>query len=220
MLSNVWEAESINPASAVDRVKMDGSDTHEVNPEGTTLYLDYLDEEMNIMGILSAFCTATVALALKELLGADADKPLGQIWINSRGFVIVGSLLILGAAASFYRQRSDLAWYYGQISLTRAAPEVTDVNVFDWLKDADSWKTWIPYRCAFFFLWPGLAAYMVGAVSYDWCDSVRPITLEIYASIVATLLLVCWRSACILAAYPYDDNPLTWSSFFGRDDTK
>ncbi len=194
--------------------------THEVNPEGTKLYLDYLDKEMNIMGILSAFCTATVAFALKELLAADADKSLAKIWENSRCFVVIGSLLIFGAAAWFYRQRSDLAWYYGQISLTQAAPQVIRFKLFEWLRDADSWKTWIPYRCGFFFLWPGLAAYMVSAVSYDWSKSVRPIALEIYALIVAALLLVCWRSACILAARPYDEDPLTLESFFCGKDKK
>jgi len=31
-----------------------------VDREGAKLYLEYLDKEMNIMGILSTFCVATV----------------------------------------------------------------------------------------------------------------------------------------------------------------
>jgi len=191
------------------------SNTHEVDPEGVKLYLDYLDKEMNIMGILSAFCVATVAFTLRELLEAEPNRPLEQIWEYSGWFV---SALILGAAAWFYRQRSDLAWYYGQISLTRAASEVTKTELFDWLKDADSWTTWISYRCGFFLLWPGLVAYMAAAVSYNWGCFAHATALGIYVSMVLVLLWACWRTACILAAHPYDENPLTLKSLFGKEE--
>jgi hypothetical protein len=194
------------------------SNTHEVDPEGVKLYLDYLDKEMNIMGILSAFCVATVAFTLRELLEAEPNRPLEQIWEYSGWFVIIGSALILGAAAWFYRQRSDLAWYYGQISLTRAASEVTKTELFDWLKDADSWTTWISYRCGFFLLWPGLVAYMAAAVSYNWGCFAHATALGIYVSMVLVLLWACWRTACILAAHPYDENPLTLKSLFGKEE--
>lgn len=191
--------------------------THPVHPESAKLYLDYLDKEMNIMGILSAFCVATVAFSLKELLEANGNSAptLQTIWINGAWYILIGSALILGAAACFYVQRSNLAWNYGQISLTLAAPTVTGLALYDWLRDADGWDTWIPYRCGFFFLWPGLAGYGVAALGFKCSWISNPKASTIYIAIVVLLLAACWRCARILAAHPYDDDPLTLSSFFG-----
>jgi hypothetical protein len=62
---------------------MDGSDA-----ENATLYLRYLDKEMNIMGILSVFCIATVAFPLKELLEAQKSTPLADMWENTKDYVL------------------------------------------------------------------------------------------------------------------------------------
>ena len=190
--------------------------THQVDRESTKLYLAYLDKEMNIMGILSAFCVATVAFSLKELLEANGNPPppLQTIWVNGAWYVLIGSALILGAAGWFYVQRSNLAWNYGQISLTLAAPTVTGLKLYDWLRDADAWDTWIPYRCAFFFLWAGLAGYGVAALGFKYSWIAHPMPIWIYISVVVVLLAVCWRCAHILAAHPYEQDPLTLKNFF------
>src|SRR5216684_2950180 len=96
-------------------------ETHQVHRESTKLYLDYLDKEMNHMGILSAFCVATVAFSLKELLEAQKPAELWQIRDSAKAYILVGSFLIIAAAAWFYKQRSTLAWFYGQICLALTA---------------------------------------------------------------------------------------------------
>ena len=190
-------------------------ESHRVDRESTKLYLDYLDKEMNIMGILSAFCVATVAFSLKELLDAGKDSPLLDMWNNGHWYVLLGSTLLLGAAAWFYQQRSNLAWNYGQISLTLAAPSVTGTELYDWLRDADAWDTWIPYRWGFFFLWPGLAGYGVVAAGFKCSWIARWEAIGIYLAGTIIVLLISWRCAAILAANPYDDDPLTLASFLG-----
>lgn len=188
--------------------------THQVDPESAKLYLEYLDKEMNIMGILSAFCVATTAFSLKELLEAKDQTPLMTIWNNGAWYILIGSALMLGAAGWFYGQRSNLAWNYGQISLTLTARTVTGMDLHDWLVNADAWDTWIPYRCAFFFLWAGLAGYAVAAVGFKCSWIAHPTLIGIYIAIVIVLLAGCWRCARILAAHPYEEDPLTLASFF------
>lgn len=123
------------------------------NPEQ---YLHYLDKEMTIMGILSTFCLAIAALSVERIVSIDA----GSIAYNfvtmlvSSGsiYLITSAVLILIAAALFYKQRSQLAWFYGQIALESTLPNYTERRLEDWLKDADSWETWIPYTCAYWTL--------------------------------------------------------------------
>ncbi len=188
---------------------MDGSDA-----ENATLYLRYLDKEMNIMGILSVFCIATVAFPLKELLEAQKSTPLADMWENTKDYVLVGSFLIMFSAACFYRQRSTLAWFYGQICLALSAPQITGINLQDWLADADSWATWVPYRWAFWFLWLGMAGYGAALTSYKchWIASYG--ALEFYLGGAVLSLSVNWRISHMLVAHRYEDNPLTLRRFF------
>jgi hypothetical protein len=122
------------------------------NREDLKLYLDYIEKEMNIMGVLSAFCAVAPGLAIKELLENSGPSPnyLGDIWNSGRAFIVIATLLILAAAGFFYGQRSTLAWFYGQISLALLDPEMTGRSVEQWLRDADSWATWNRYKRAFY----------------------------------------------------------------------
>jgi hypothetical protein len=107
--------------------------------------LGYLDKEMTIMGILSTFCLAIIVLVIKEL-----DSPLLQpVWSSSCYYIVAALGLILLAALFFYKQRSYLAWYYGQICL-KICCHPDEVRGF--IDDADSWETWISYQLAFTFL--------------------------------------------------------------------
>jgi hypothetical protein len=197
---------------------MSEQETHQVHRESTKLYLEYLDKEMNIMGILSAFCVATVAFSLKELLEASAPSPLKTIWDNGGWYILTGSALMLGAGAWFYGQRSNLAWNYGQISLKLAAPAITPrTELYAWLANADAWDTWIPYLCGFFFLWGGLAGYAVAAVGFKYSWIANSTAFEIYVAVVIVLLAVCWRCAWILASNPDEDDPITLKRIFGLE---
>jgi hypothetical protein len=83
-------------------------------------YLQYLDKEMTIMGILSTFCVAVVALVLDRVGSAEPSKQtfFYFLWKNQSFYIVLGSSCIALAAALFYQQRSALAWFYGQISLS------------------------------------------------------------------------------------------------------
>jgi hypothetical protein len=80
-------------------------------PRTATQYLDYLSLEMSIMGILSTFCVATVALAVDRVGNVDLAKPtlLQQLVVYNSPYFLAGSAWLLVAALGFYRQRSKLA---------------------------------------------------------------------------------------------------------------
>src|SRR6478609_344159 len=91
-------------------------------------YLDYLDKEMSIMGILSTFCVIVVAGTSKEILEADKGL-LCQMAASGFGYFMSGSVVIMVAAFLFYYQRSILAYHYGQISLFVAKETKKDLPV-------------------------------------------------------------------------------------------
>jgi len=133
------------------------------------LYLDYLDKEMTIMGVLSAFCALVPALTLDRVGSASGSGTLFyQLWHCERWYVIVGSTSLLLAAAVFYRQRSWLAWFYGQISLSMLQVYGDGPDTKQWLKDADSWATWIPYRAAFWLTGLGFVEYGAALVGLPY----------------------------------------------------
>jgi hypothetical protein len=115
-------------------------------------YLDYLDKEMHIMGVLSTFCLAVPSLIIERLASWD-DKSVFYTFfstlLNSGSPpLFLGIMLMFLGAAFFYKQRSRLAWTFGQIALEIALPNYTGSTLENRLKVADSWKTWIPYHCA------------------------------------------------------------------------
>ena len=122
-------------------------------------YLEYLDKEMTIMGILSAVSVAAPAGILNASLSKDARALL---WNPEHFFIVMGSVLCVVAALFFYKERSLLAWYYGQICLSEAVANKKSVaaELREWLRDADSWETWLPYCWGFTFLVAGFAEYL------------------------------------------------------------
>jgi hypothetical protein len=109
-------------------------------PIDTKKYLEYLDKEMTIMGILSAVSIAAPAGILNALLG---DKSIFKDQLLGAGpfFVMLGSVSCILAALSFYGERSRLAWYYGQICLTEAldSDASDELQVDNLMLGADSW---------------------------------------------------------------------------------
>jgi hypothetical protein len=122
-------------------------------------FLEYLDKEMTIMGILSTFSVAAVTLFLKEVGSAEPAKKtlFSLLWLREPWCVLLGSAWILTAAGLFYSQRSTLAWYYGQITLATEAPrQINNLDPVAWMKEADSWDTWTAHRVAFWCLRLGI----------------------------------------------------------------
>jgi hypothetical protein len=141
-------------------------------------YLDYLDKEMSIMGVLSTFCLAVPSLFLERVISAD-DKSIAhdfliKLWGNGSIYLVIASGLMLIGAAFFYKQRSLLAWYYGQIALEVALPDYTARKLDQWLKDADSWQTWIPYHWAYHTIIFATSGYVLAIASiYIECIHIR-----------------------------------------------
>jgi hypothetical protein len=119
------------------------------------LYLDYLDKEMSIMGILSTFCIAVIALVLDRVVSADKGY-LVDVWEYGHRFIVVGSGLMLFASFFFYRQRSLLASHYGDISFCIAQ---SSKRVETCLEKTRSWTTWFYYRIAFGCLFVAFVEY-------------------------------------------------------------
>ena len=65
------------------------------------LYLGYLKLEMQIMGILSAFCIAAMALILKETVGVENEGYLKTVWTDATPLISSGLVLLLLAALAF-----------------------------------------------------------------------------------------------------------------------
>jgi hypothetical protein len=145
-------------------------------------YLDYLDKEMTIMGILSAFCLAIVAVSVERIVSIDKGSVVynlaTKVWSAGSVYLLTSSILVLIAAALFYKQRSLLAWFYGQVALESTLPDYTERNLKDWLKDADSWETWIPYTCAYWVLIAAIIEFIlaVSAATCDWLQRFQVIS--------------------------------------------
>jgi hypothetical protein len=115
-------------------------------------YLNYLEKEMHIMGVLSTFCLAVPALIIERICSLD-DKSIAREFLDkllhdASPYLGTACVLMLVGAALFYKQRSRLAWIYGQMALELAIPNYTGKVLDKRLKEADSWKTWKPYHYA------------------------------------------------------------------------
>src|ERR1051326_1247283 len=163
-------------------------------PTDSKPYLEYLDKEMTIMGVLAAFAVAVPGLAISQVAGTNSA--LRDIWISYHGYFVLGSCALLVSALMFYRQRSLLAWYYGQICLTLSDYEAAGVT-HDWLREADSWATWLYYRWAFGLLVFGFLQYGIAfagiqkaLLSPEWTVYVPAVVI---LGICGTQSLVLWR---------------------------
>jgi hypothetical protein len=201
MLSHIEsEATTPNPLPMANRAK---------------IYQGYLDKEMTIMGVLSAFCIASAILPIKQTL---ADISAASTSGRSVGpYFIVGLCGLLVAALGFYRQRSLLAWFYGQIALCICRKELKDGELDEWLDEADSWATWVFYRWGFAFLVIGIAAHILALLAMNGIiDGSSHLGWDFFAGAVGILLGFLIRLTCLLREHRYDDNPISSiSHFFG-----
>ncbi len=125
-------------------------------------YLDYLDKEMSIMGILSGLSVIAPGGILSAIMASDKSAAT-QLWLSSSLFIVAGAAFCIIAGLCFYKQRSTLAWLYGQICLTEALETDPNGVIRQWLREADSWEAWWPYSWGFTFLVAGAFEYLVAA---------------------------------------------------------
>ena len=154
------------------------------------------------MGILSTFCAAVVALVLDKVVSAEKGVLL-RLWASSSSYIIIGSVLMLLGAFCFYRQRSLLAWFYGQICLCMSR---NPSDLANWLDDADSWETWISYQWAFTFTGVAFAEYVLALLS----DTQGWFQVHWFACslspIVIAVVVMAFRTF-VLTRYKYEDDP-------------
>jgi hypothetical protein len=173
-------------------------------------YLEYLDKEMTIMGLLSAFAIAVTSFATERILSAE-NGFLSQIARSGRTQILAGAASALLAALFFYLQRSHLAWYYGQIALAQSRGTASPAPVQDWLTWSDGWDTWKYYQAGFSVLSLSLFYYVYAIVET---------LIPAFAS--ASLLYVLWLPLLIMVViesvrwhvvdkFPQEDHPYkTW----------
>jgi len=158
-------------------------------------YLNYLDKEMRIMGILSAFCVAVLALVVDKDRWREGFDCLIFALDASSGDLVDWRGRAVGRCAIFYRQRSHLAWYYGQISLAQVQNAEAENSVGEWLRDADSSETWLFYRDGFASLSFGFFQFAV-AVAQQQLSTTYPRILTLWFLWRAVLVPPCYRHTC------------------------
>ncbi len=187
------QAQSATPTSDVER------------------YLGYLDKEMTIMGILSAFCVLTVggiANAFKDVEPYGKETLAMMAWKNAHIYIAAGCLCVMVAALFFYRQRSHLAWCYGQTCLTLA--KMNHDTSAEWLEYADGWSSWRGYKAAFAAVGAGFAEFVMVTVAARW-----PILSENYVLLGLPIVIAAGYAVpmhYVMEKYEFEERP--WVSFF------
>lgn len=160
-------------------------------PEAVKPYLEYLDKEMSIMGILSTFAVAVPSFALSQLLGDNSR--LEALWLAEKPTFLTAIGACLLAALAFYRQRSALAYWYGQLAIA-IAPGGDKVAArrkpIECIESANSWDTWRMYLAAFWFLYAGL--YLFGLAFMELGLGITSPAVLLPAAIAAGAATMSW----------------------------
>ena len=169
-------------------------------------YLEYLDREMTIMGVLSAFSVAVASFATERIASAERFF-LHDLWCAGRAHVVAGAAFALLAALLFYLQRSLLAWYYGQLALAQSRGAEGASRGKELLDRVDGWDTWVRYQTAF-----GLLSISAACYSFAVAEALSPTLSSIPAlwslwfPLLGGILVVLFRWR-VLVAYPQEDEP-------------
>jgi hypothetical protein len=187
----------------------------------TKPYLDYLDKEMTIMGVLSAVSIAAPAAILNSFMGDHPSSFNGELWKEEHFFIVFGSILCVAAALHFYKERSTLAWFHGQISLTGVLEDATSssAELRELLREADSWETWIPYSWGFTTLVSGALFYMFAILLFlispnSWLLSQHfvPVRVILSGGIAFGAILIAFLQRYVWRHYKFNEEP--WSDFW------
>ncbi len=177
-------------------------------------YLDYLDKEMTIMGVLSAFSFALASFPAEKILSADKGF-LKNLWDSGRDHLIAGAAIAVLAAYFFYLQRSHLAWFYGQIALADSLGPKRAESVADWLVWADHWDTWVRYHAAFATLTVSFAAYAyaIAEALNPWLETVSKMW-SLWLPLFGSAVFTGWRWH-VFVKFAEEDDPVKswWQSF-------
>jgi hypothetical protein len=173
-------------------------------------YSDYLDKEMTIMGLLTAFAVAVPALVLDHVAGAKpSEQPtMYDMWQPEQVVLAAGSLVFFSSALSFYLQRSALA-YYLQLRLSLTAAYYQTSSTQHWLERADHWSAWLSYNVAFALLILGFALYGFALFAPNIAMNCP---LRLIAALTLPALNYIRVNHYVKTKYRDEDHP--WRSFF------
>jgi hypothetical protein len=180
-------------------------------------YVTYLDKEMTIMGVLSAFSISAAGALVWKVTEAKREDLLWHMGDGAPWLTFGGSGFVLVAAFLFYRQRSLLAFYFGQIVLATNHPELAATKPEVSIRESDSWATWLFYRWAFAFLilgfvgWSG--ALLLSRVEHQergWPVDSYIVATEWVLGIMVRIHFILHKHADD-AEYPLD----SWRAIFG-----
>lgn len=181
-------------------------------------YLEYLDKEMTIMSVLSTVSVLAAGGVLNSLL--SSDKCIArEVWAQSHNLILAGASLSILAATFFYKQRSELAWHYGQICLCLSRSDASVTNdVGNLLTKADSWASWYPYSWGWTCLIGGLISYGAGLGLYLWLPKhlsgarfYGVIELGVIGIGVVAIFIICHLQYYVLTTYSDEDD--YWALF-------
>jgi hypothetical protein len=173
-------------------------------------YLSYLDKEMSIMGILCAFCVLTVAGVANALKDVGSDTLASSIWEDSSFYIGTACACMMPAALFFYRQRSLLAWYYGQIALAQVPGQ--NGSLREWLSDADGWTTWRWYQAAFAVLLAGVLEFCAAI----WSHVSHQERLSTVVLSVPLLAALAFSVTMWLVLRTYQEKQEPWLEFLAK----
>jgi hypothetical protein len=159
-------------------------------------YLQYLDKEMTIMGILSGFCLASVAFGLDAILSVDKQHQLGwRVWEQGGCLFLTGATLLLAAAYLFYEQRSCLAWHYGTIAYLIAGGEEGEAlaSLEDLQNSRAEWKHYFFAHGAMILAFAALLLALCSTM-VDWIKEIRlPLSMGLSILTMVWVLVVFIR---------------------------
>jgi hypothetical protein len=170
------------------------------------VYLDFLDKEMTIMGILSAFCVAVVALFLKQI-GAKDDLFFHEVFCHGYWYAISGSILVILAAGIFFIQRAEIAGCYGKISKALDFAQRQDAEVY--IKEADYWSTWVWYFIGLKSLYAGLVFYGFALVS-------KYLSFQLWIVGVTIAVFMVWGAFDVTACRTNRESDKPFTDLFRR----
>ena len=170
------------------------------------IYLEYLDKEMTIMGILSTFCVGAAALVVDKVNSANTVGFYGALACKHPVQVYLGCGLLLAAGLCFYLQRSKLAHYYGSICISIVNKDATEWDTKRWLTEVYTYYAWMRYRTAFqiLVLVPIVFGHAIYQSIYTTWD---PFWKTEYAIIIGTEVYMSLHNL-IYYIYRYETRPL------------
>jgi hypothetical protein len=188
------------------------SANHTVKPAAShEAYLGYLDTEMKIMGILSAFCVLTVAGIATAIKDFDLDKrhPTSTLWHQSSEYMVVGCLCMMAAALFFYYQRSHLAWCYGQICLAQFDSE-TYGSLDGWLDLANGWSSWRSYKAGFAAIGAAVGEFVLALMATIW----PRISSNYFLLAIPVVIAVIYAGPMYYVMEHYNSKDEPWREWF------